>query len=53
MPSKKDIWEKKRPSNAKHHSMTPGQKASAARIAKKHGTKVGLADRLAAMKKSK
>jgi len=31
--------------------MTPSEKAKASRIAKSHGTKVGLADRLAAMRK--
>jgi len=47
----KPIWERLKPANVKHHTMTPRQKTLAARIAKRHGTKVGLADRLAAMKK--
>jgi hypothetical protein len=33
--------------------MTSAEKARAGRIAKSHGTKVGLADRLAAMRKKK
>jgi len=33
--------------------MTPREKALATRIAKKHGTRVGLADRLAAMQRAK
>jgi hypothetical protein len=49
----KPIWQQKRAPDAHHHSMTPREKALAARIAKKHGTKVGLADRLAAIAKSK
>jgi len=47
------VWETKRPKGARHHTMTPAEKARASRIAKSHGTKVGFADRLAAMKKSK
>lgn len=46
-------WETKRPKGTPHHTMTPAQKALAARIAKSHGTKVGLADRMAAMRKTK
>lgn len=53
MPPQKPMWDKKCPKGAKHHTMTPNQKATASRIAKKHGTKVGLADRIAAMKKSR
>lgn len=51
MPEKKPIWKKPPPASARHRHMTPAQKALAGRIAKSHGTKVGLADRLAAMRK--
>jgi hypothetical protein len=52
MPVAKPVWERRRPKNAKHHTMTPAEKRMAAAIAKRNGTKVGLADRLAAMKSS-
>jgi hypothetical protein len=47
----KPIWEKKPPKGTAHRTMTPAEKSKASRIAKNHGTKVGLADRLAAMRK--
>lgn len=53
MPQSTPVWDKKAPSGGKKHHMTPAQKAMASRIAKSHGTKVGLADRLAAMRKVK
>ena len=53
MPKSKPVWETKPPKGAKKHTMTPAEKARASRIAKSHGTKVGLADRLEAMRKGK
>lgn len=53
MGPKKPVWEMPKPKNAAHHTMTPAQKQMAANIARAHGTKVGLADRLAAIKKIK
>jgi hypothetical protein len=49
---KKPVWETKPPKGSKHHHMTPAEERRAKNIAKKHGTKVGLADRLAAMNHS-
>jgi Leucine-rich repeat (LRR) protein len=46
---KKPVWETKPPKGSKHRHMTPVEERRAKNIAKKHGTKVGLADRLAAM----
>lgn len=53
MPYKQPVWNTPAPKTAHHHHMTPAQKQMAASIARSHGTKVGLADRLAAMKKIK
>lgn len=47
----KPIWEKPRPKGMAVHHMSAVQKSAAAKIAKSHGTKVGFADRIQAMKK--